>query len=137
MGTSTSTAGSFSTNVTTSVTICGTIGVALAEHPALPSAGHTQLLHSGVRHVSFLGRAAVNVAQNRWSPLTGPGLDHGNDVIYVWLNPEAWYTAYPGGSNNLLWNGYTYDLPTTHTTWGVSCLFEGPIEPQWIAGLDT
>ena len=49
---------------------------------------------------------------NQWYPLDGPALDHGNDVIYVWVNPQAWYTMYPTsstGTTPLFWNGYTYD----------------------------
>lgn len=45
---------------------------------------------------------------NKWFPLTGPALDHGNDVIYVWVNPQVWYTINTP-SPPIQWNGYTYD----------------------------
>ena len=110
MGTTSSTSNTFSTNVTTSVTICGgagigdsTLGVKIC---GTTSNAFTQEADSSS---SFAVNQTTSFA-NKWSPLTGPNLDHGNDVIYVWLNPQTWYTVYPNNPKQIiLWNGYSYD----------------------------
>jgi hypothetical protein len=48
-----------------------------------------QLVHPRIRYILF-GRVNQTTAfTNKWFPLTGPALDHGNDVIYVWVNPQV------------------------------------------------
>ena len=94
MGTSTSTSSLFSTNVSSSVTICGGVNGKVV-------AGNTGVVVCGTYSNSFTQESdtsssvAVNQTTaftNKWFPLTGPALDHRNDVIYVWVNPQVWYT---------------------------------------------
>jgi hypothetical protein len=111
MGTSTSTSSSFSTNVSSSVTICGGVNGKVV-------AGNAGVVVCGTYSNSFTQESdtsssvAVNQTTaftNKWFPLTGPALDHGNDVIYVWVNPQVWYTINTPSPGPIQWNGYTYD----------------------------
>lgn len=111
MGTSTSTSSSFSTNVASSFTICGGAGV------EVPGAGGGAIIcgtysNSFTQESDTSSSIAINQTTsytNKWSPLTGPALDHGNDVIYIWVNPQVWYTIHSNPGPTLNWNGYTYD----------------------------
>ncbi len=109
MGTSTDTSGSFSVNETTSESFCGQVGGGVCGTKGLSITGtYTQ---SFTQESDTSSSYAVNQTTslvNQWNPLTGPALDHGNDVIYVWVNPLLWYTVTPGAP--LQWNGYSYDM---------------------------
>ena len=110
MGTSTSTSSSFSTTVASSLEICGGAGVASAGKTKICGTYSNSFAQESDTSSSFAVSQTTSY-QNKWFPLTGPALDHGNDVIYVWVNPQVWYTMFPTGSKPypLLWNGYTYD----------------------------
>jgi hypothetical protein len=117
MGHGSSTSSSFSKNVTTSISICGATG-------PIPVCGKNTsgVAVTGTYTNEFTAESdsssswAVNQTTsfvNKLVPLTGPALDHGNDVIYVWVNPNVWYTLSASnvtGAAALQWNGYTYDL---------------------------
>jgi hypothetical protein len=139
MGTSTSTAGSFSTNVATSVSIsqqfgCNVCGVKDGAFTGTTTTSYTQESDTSA---SWAVSQSTSL-QNKWSPLTGPSLDHANDVVYVWLNPEAWYTLYPGGPTNILWNGYTYNLADDADNMEVYPIhLKDLLNPNGIAGLDA
>ena len=114
MGTSSSTSSSFSTNVASSLEICGGAGIGSGTSKIGTTVCGTY--SNGFDQESDTSSSfAVNQSTsfiNQWFPLTGPALDHGNDVIYVWVNPQVWYTMYttdPTGPTPLYWNGYTYD----------------------------
>jgi hypothetical protein len=117
LGTSTSTSSSFSTNVTTSVSVCGSTGPGVCgSNDGVAVTG--TYTNSFTQQSNTSSSYAVNTTTSfvdKWSPLTGPNLDHGNDVVYVWVNPVAWYSytltkVPPTTSGPLAWNGYTYDL---------------------------
>jgi hypothetical protein len=111
LGTSTSTSSSFGTNLTTSESVCGSIGKDICGGEGGVSITGTYT-NSFTQESDTSSSYAVNQTTslvNQWSPLTGPCLDHGSDVIYVWVNPNVWYTVTTPGTP-LQWNGYTYDL---------------------------
>ena len=94
---------SFSNNVTVSVTagltILGTGGSASSSY------GYTQTADTS---------NAVSVSQNYLNQYTVPGVgnsfspvNHDDDVIWLWLNPVAIFTA--GQNGALVWNGYRFD----------------------------
>ncbi len=111
LGTSTSTSNSFSTNVTTSESICGSTGgdvCGKGDGVAVTGTYTNAFTQESDTSSSF----AVNQTKafvDKLYPLTGPVLDHANDVVYVWVNPNVWYTVTTEGAP-LQWNGYTYDL---------------------------
>ncbi|MHB1935710.1 MAG: hypothetical protein ACYCOR_03915 [Acidobacteriaceae bacterium] len=116
LGTSTSTQDMFSTNLTTSTSICGSIGIDTCGSGL--SGGGVKI--TGTYTTAYTAESdtsssyAVNQTitnQIKWGPPNGTGLtlDHGNDIVYVWLNPVLWYTVYPGSGANPTWSGYTYD----------------------------
>jgi hypothetical protein len=110
MGTSTSTASSFSVDTSTSVSICGSIGSVCGQSGGYAETG--TYTNSFTQESDTSNSFAVNQTDsflNQVSPTTGPCLDHGNDIIYVWVNPNVWYTT-TGPGEPLQWNGYTYDL---------------------------
>jgi len=110
MGTSTSTSSSFSTGVTSSLEVCGGAGVG-GNGTSICGTYSNSFTQESDTSSSFATSQSTSFI-NQWYPLDGPALDHGNDVIYVWVNPQAWYTMYPTsstGTTPLFWNGYTYD----------------------------
>jgi len=113
LGTSTSTSNSFSTNVTTSLSICGSTGSGICGSQNGVDVTGTYT-NSFTQESDTSSSFAVNQTTsfvNKWNPLTDPGLDHGNDVIYVWVNPVAWFSiTSTTGPAPIQWNGYTYDL---------------------------
>jgi hypothetical protein len=113
LGTSTSTSSSFSTNVTTSVSICGSTGSGVCgsnKGVAVTGTYTNSFTQESDTSSSFAVNQTTSFV-NQWSPLTDPGLDHGNDVVYVWVNPVVWFTlTSTTGPAPIQWNGYTYDL---------------------------
>ena len=110
MGTSTSTSSSFSTQVASSIEICGGAGVG-GNGTSICGTYSNSFAQESDTSSSFSVSQTTSFV-NQWYPLDGPQLDHGNDVIYVWVNPQVWYTMYPtssSGATPLYWNGYTYD----------------------------
>jgi len=111
MGTSTSTSSSFSTAVASSIEICGGAGVGASNGTSVCGTYSTGFSQESGTSSSF-ELDQTTTFTNIWYPLTGPLLNHSNDVIYVWVNPQVWYTVYPTsptGPTPLYWNGYTYD----------------------------
>ncbi len=111
MGTSTSTSSSFSTNVTTSESICGSTGSSVCGqgNGVAVTGTYTNAFTQESDTSSSFAVDQTTSFVNQWSPLDGPALDHGNNVIYVWVNPNVWFTT-TGPGAPLQWNGYTYDL---------------------------
>jgi len=110
MGTNTSTSSSFSTAVASSIEICGGAGIG-GNGTSICGTYSNSFTQESDTSSSFAVSQSTSYT-NKWFPLTGPAIDHGNDVIYVWVNPQVWYTMYPTsstGSTPLYWNGYTYD----------------------------
>lgn len=110
MGTSTSTSSSFSTGVTSSIEICGGAGIG-GNGTSICGTYSNSFTQESDTSSSFAVSQSTTFL-NQWYPLDGPQLDHGNDVIYLWVNPQVWYTMYPTsptGATPLYWNGYTYD----------------------------
>jgi hypothetical protein len=110
MGTSTSTSSSFSTTVASSIEICGGAGIGGNGTSVCGTYSNSFAQESDTSSSFSVSQSTTFV--NQWYPLDGPQLDHGNDVVYVWVNPQAWYTMYPTsstGATPLYWNGYTYD----------------------------
>jgi len=111
LGTSSSTSNSFSTNVTTSETICGSTGSDVCgkgNGVAVTGTYTNAFTQESDTSSSFAVNQTTSFVDKLY-PLTGPVLDHANDVIYVWVNPNVWYTV-TTQSAPLQWNGYTYDL---------------------------
>jgi hypothetical protein len=110
MGTNTSTSSSFSTAVASSIEICGGAGIG-GNGTSVCGTYSNSFTQESDTSSSFAVSQSTSFT-NKWSALDGPQIDHGNDVIYVWVNPQVWYTMYPTsptGSTPLYWNGYTYD----------------------------
>ena len=110
MGTSTSTSSSFSTNVSSSTEICGGAGIG-GNGTSICGTYSNSFTQESDTSSSFAVSQSTSYT-NKWFPITGPALDHGNDVIYVWVNPQVWYTIYLTGSSGptpVYWNGYSYD----------------------------
>jgi hypothetical protein len=110
MGTQTSTSSSFSTAVSSSLEVCGGAGMGSNGTSICGTYSNSFTQESDTSSSFAVSQSTSFIDQ--WSPLDGPQLDHGNDVIYVWVNPQVWYTMYPtssSGSTPLFWNGYTYD----------------------------
>jgi len=118
MGSGTSTNSSFSTNVTVSVAICGgtgTGGVCGSNNGVSITGTYTNSFTQESDSSSSFATNQTTSFVDKLVPLTGPALDHGNDVIYLWVNPVVWYSytlskVPPSGPVPLQWNGYTYDL---------------------------
>lgn len=143
MGTSTSTQSSFSTNESASTTICGTAGFNI-----FGSTGGSVTI-CGTDSNSFTQESdtsssfAVNQTTtfvNKWQGSTN-GLNHGNDVVYVWLNPIVVYTV-PGSSTGtavatpVQWNGYSYDTADTDGMEVVPIYLSQLMNPSSIAADD-
>lgn len=110
MGTSTSTSSSFSTAVASSLQVCGGAGVG-GNGTSICGTYSNEFTTESDTSSSFAVDETTTFI-NQWFPLDGPALDHLNDVIYVWVNPQVWFTMYPTsstGATPLYWNGYTYD----------------------------
>ncbi len=110
MGTSTSTSSSFSTAVASSLEVCGGAGVG-GNGTSICGTYSNGFTQESDTSSSFAVEQETTFI-NQWFPLDGPQLDRNNDVIYVWVNPQVWYTMYPTsstGATPLYWNGYTYD----------------------------
>jgi hypothetical protein len=111
MGTNTSTSNSFSTGVTTSESFCGQVGGGVCGTKGVSITG--TYTNSFTEESDTSNSYAVNQSTsfvNQWSPLTGPALDHANDVVYVWVNPLVWYTTTSSsGPGPLQFNGYSFD----------------------------
>jgi hypothetical protein len=115
MGSGTSTNSSFSTNVTTSVSICGGVGGDVCGTNGIVSitGTYTNAFTTESDSSSSWATNQTTSFVNKLVPLTGPALAHANDIVYVWVNPNLWYTITPPsspGPSPLQWNGYTYDL---------------------------
>jgi hypothetical protein len=110
MGTNTSTSSSFSTAVASSIEICGGAGIG-GNGTTICGTYSNSFTQESDTSSSFAVSQSTSFT-NKWYALDGPQLDHGNDVIYVWVNPQVWYSMYPTsstGATPLYWNGYTYD----------------------------
>jgi hypothetical protein len=112
MGTNTSTSSSFSTAVASSIEICGGAGIGSSSNGTSVCGTYSNAFTQESDTSSSFAVSQSTSFTNKWSALDGPQIDHGNDVIYVWVNPQVWYTMYPtgvAGPTPLYWNGYTYD----------------------------
>ena len=112
LGTSTSTSSSYSYNVTTAESVCGSTGSDTVCGNGNGVAVTGTYTNAFTQESDTSSSFAVNQTTSfvdKISPLTGPALDHGNDMIYVWVNPNVWYTVTAPGAP-LQWNGFTYDL---------------------------
>jgi hypothetical protein len=110
MGTNTSTSSSFSTAVASSLEICGGAGIG-GNGTSICGTYSNSFTQESDTSSSFAMSQSTSFT-NKWSALDGPQLDHGNDVIYVWVNPQVWYAMSPTsstGATPLSWEGYTYD----------------------------
>jgi hypothetical protein len=113
MGTSSSTQSSFATTESSSLTICGSAGIDIAVVTS-------DVKYCGTYSNSFTQESdtsssfAVNQTTsfvNKWLGSSN-GLNHNNDVVYVWLNPVVWFTipyTNPPTATALQWNGYSSD----------------------------
>jgi hypothetical protein len=111
MGTNTSTSSSFSTAVASSLEICGGAGIGASNGTSICGTYSNSFTQESDTSSSFAVSQSTSFT-NKWSALDGPQLDHGNDVIYVWVNPQVWYAMSPTsstGATPLSWEGYTYD----------------------------
>jgi hypothetical protein len=111
LGTSTSTSGAYSYNVTTSESICSAVGTGICgkgDGAAMTETYTNAFTQEADTSSSFAINQTTSFV-DKLSPLTGPNLAHGNDIIYVWVNPNVWYTVTTPGAP-LMWNGFTYDL---------------------------
>jgi hypothetical protein len=112
MGTSTSNSSSFSTAVASSIEICGGAGIGSSSDGTSVCGTYSNSFTQESDTSSSFAVSQSTAFTNKWFALDGPQLDHGNDVIYVWVNPQAWYTMFPTGTAGptpVYWNGYTYD----------------------------
>ncbi|MGA7216912.1 MAG: hypothetical protein WBX38_01275 [Candidatus Sulfotelmatobacter sp.] len=110
MGTNTSTSSSFSTAVSSSIEICGGAGIG-GNGTSICGTYSNSFTQESDTSSSFAVSQSTSFT-NKWSALDGPAIDHGNDVVYLWVNPQVWYAMYPTsstGPTSLNWNGYTYD----------------------------
>jgi hypothetical protein len=116
MGSGSSTSSSFSTDVSTSTSICGSTGGDVCGKSSSGVAITGTYTNSFTMESDSSSSWATNQTTsfvNKLVPLTGPALDHGNDIVYVWVNPNVWYTVTPANGSGpapLQWDGYTFDL---------------------------
>lgn len=111
MGTSTSTSSSFSQNLSTSESFCAQFGggVCGTNGGSITGTYTNSFTEQSDTSSSYAVNQSVSFV-DQWYPLTGPGIDHGNDVVNVWVNPILWYTvSSTTGPAPVQWNGYSYD----------------------------
>ena len=110
MGTSTSVQNSFSTQMGASIKMCEGGGIFDITQVKVCETYSNSFTQEEDTSSSF----AIDQTQsflNHW-PGSLDGLNHGNDVIYVWLNPVVWFTIPdqdPPAPSAVQWNGYSYD----------------------------
>jgi hypothetical protein len=116
MGSGSSTSSSFSTNVSTSTSICGGTGGDVCgkdDNGVAITGTYTNSFTMESDSSSSWATNQTTSFVNKLVPLTGPALNHGSDVVYVWVNPNVWYTLSASnvtGPAALQWDGYTYDM---------------------------
>jgi hypothetical protein len=113
MGTSTSTQQSFAKNESSSVMVCGAANgdIGLANSGVKVCGTYSNSFTQQTSNSSSFAVQQTSSFVNKW-PGSSNALNHGNDVVYVWLNPVAWFTVpdnNPPVATPVQWNGYGSD----------------------------
>ena len=114
MGTSTSTQGSFATNESSSIQVCETLSgasIPLIKDNAKLCESYSNSFTQQTSNSSSIAINQTTTFVNKW-PGSSDGLDHGNDIVYVWLNPIAWFSfpsTNPPQQTPIQFNGYSFD----------------------------
>jgi len=108
LGTSSSVTNSFTNDVTVTASITTGFSLFGFFNSSMTNTASTQLS----QETDTTSTVAVNETTNMSTTIRGPsssavGLDHDEDIIWVWLNPVV---SLDLSSSNFVWNGYGFDL---------------------------
>ncbi len=129
VGTTSTNQSSFSNTLGYSIQVQASIGISAGETladggvqlTATQSTDYTQTQNSSTsvtfnKSVSIADKAAGYPTTNSPDGPLSPALPNDYDVIWLWLNPELVFTAFPAGNGvpaAVQWNGYAYDPSDT------------------------
>jgi hypothetical protein len=115
-GTSTSFSSSFTNAQTESISYGFTVGEIFGVLADEPDVSYTTTFSSGFsQETDSSNSISINSTQSNSNTIPGPtsdyvGVNHGEDIITVWLNPVLIFGTLPSNANTVQLLGNTYDL---------------------------
>jgi sugar lactone lactonase YvrE len=108
VGTSTSISNAFTTQTSLSLSLTGGFGIFGNGSSTTSTFGQSFTQSNGSSSTVSINATKGNSLGTQGTSNSALGIDHDNDIIYIWLNPVMNLT-FPAFPNAVIWNGYSYD----------------------------